>query len=112
MRAGWERDAAVSRVSTLTRAAVAGSVALSVAFTAVVAWAQPGRTKAAAGRPGGAAPVTPRAAAASGGSDETQATLAPDSGASNTVSSNTVPPAYTPQPYAGSGGGGIVSGQS
>jgi hypothetical protein len=39
------RDAGLRRVSTVTRVAVFGSVAAAGGFTAIAAWAQPGRAK-------------------------------------------------------------------
>ena len=118
MRADWERDAAVERVSVLTRAAVAGSIALSVAFTALVAWAHPGRAKSATAttRVRATPPASsPRTTSTSNRSDDSPATItSPTSAAApTTLAPDTVPPAaYTPQPYVGGGGGGIVSGQT
>lgn len=45
-RAVRARDAGLRRVSALTRVLVVGSVAGAAAFSALAAWAQPGRTKA------------------------------------------------------------------
>jgi hypothetical protein len=115
MRAAWERDAAVERVSFLTRIAVAGSIALSLAFTALVAWAHPGRAKSATGTASiRSTPVSsPPTTSASNGSDDAPATLPSSTAAPTTVAPVTVPQsAYTPQPYVGNGGGGIVSGQT
>jgi hypothetical protein len=44
-RALYARDAGLRRVSTVTRIVVVASVAAAGAFTAVAAWAQPGRSK-------------------------------------------------------------------
>ena len=84
MRAGWERDAGVQRVSILTRAAVAGSVALSVAFTAVVAWTQPGRAKSATAT-SGYANTSRRGQRRRKPSDDAPTTLPTDGGRSRHV---------------------------
>jgi hypothetical protein len=115
MRSRWDRDAAVERVSALTRAAVAGSIALSVAFTALVAWAHPGRAKSRTGASGTAtAPVSPSSpTSTSNRSEDAPVALPTSTAAPNVGAPETVPPStYTPQPYVGGGGGAIVSGQT
>ena len=47
MRNAFDRDRAVRRVQVLTRGAVAGSVALSAGFAALIAIAQPAKARAA-----------------------------------------------------------------
>jgi hypothetical protein len=55
------RDAGLRRIATATRVLVAGSIAATGLFTAMAAWAQPGRTKSGV-------TAGPRRAAASGSS--------------------------------------------
>jgi hypothetical protein len=102
-------------VSILTRVAVAGSIVLSLAFTALVAWAHPGRAKSTSGVPRHApepvstVPATSRART----SDDAPVTVPASTTVPTTSPADTVPPSvYTPQPYYGSSGGGIVSGQT
>ena len=59
-RALRARDAGLRRVSIVTRVAIAASIAAAGAFTAVAAWAQPGRSKTATvNRPLGGGQVSP-----------------------------------------------------
>jgi hypothetical protein len=112
----------LERVSVLTRATVAGSIALSIVFTTLVAWAHPGRAKSATGSSANAtvrvsppSSAPPASTSPANASDDAPATVPASTAAPYAVPATTVPPsAYAPQPYvgAGGGGGGIVSGQT
>jgi hypothetical protein len=88
------RDAGLRRVSIVTRGAIAASVAAAAAFTAVAAWTQPGRAKAAVpNRTFGARSATPAA-------------VPPTTSGSDDSPSGDVP-ATTPTTYAPAGNNGV-----
>jgi hypothetical protein len=104
------RDAGLRRVSIVTRAAIAASVAAAAGFTAVAAWAQPGRTKAVdPNRELGAGPAIPAtdpptgshpasSASSSGGPATTPTTFAPAGNDGGNPGDTLAPPDTIPDP--------------
>ena len=119
-RALRARDAGLRRVSIVTRAAIAASIAAAGAFTAVAAWAQPGRSKGVTvNRPlgrGQATPVTvpPTDPSLPSVPETTQPTVtAPTDNGVNSGDSGIAPPDTLPDPgYGYSQGPAVVSGAS
>jgi hypothetical protein len=113
-RALRARDAGLRRVSVVTRVAVVGSVAAAGIFTAMAAWAQPGRTKTA--RTNGAGHPTTRVTVPSTGAPpvSTPATTPPTSapGDASVGSDGLSPPTSLPDPGYQSSGPAVVSGAS
>jgi hypothetical protein len=109
------RDAGLRRVSVVTRVVVVGSVSAAGLFSALAAWAQPGRAKTVSTNGAGiGAPATPVTVPASNAPVSTPATspptAAPDDGAEGGDSLS--PPAAPPDPGYQSSGPAVVSGAS
>lgn len=98
-RALHARDAGLRRISAVTRVAVIGSVAAAGAFTAIAAWAQPGRSKTVV--------RTGTAAAGSGLGPQSAATTAP-----TTSLGSVTPLTDPPTTVAPSSNGGYSDGYS
>jgi hypothetical protein len=119
-RALRARDAGLRRVSVVTRVAVVGSVAAAGIFTAMAAWAQPGRTKQVrTNRAGAGAPTRPVTVPSPGAPAvstpattpaTTPSTAAPGDGSAGGDSLS--PPATLPDPGYQSSGPAVVSGAS
>jgi hypothetical protein len=103
-RALRARDVGLRRVSVVTRVVVVGSVAAAGVFTAMAAWAQPGRSKTV--RTNGAPRVSTPAT--------TPATTPPTaaSGDNSMGGDGLSPPATPPDPGYQSSGPAVVSGAS
>jgi hypothetical protein len=91
-RASRARDAGLRKISVVTRVFVVGSIAAAGAFTALAAWAQPGRNKTAVGtgsatRVRGGSLVVPTTV----GSSPTSTGGTPDTGAPSTTPATVAP---------------------
>ncbi|MDQ1511570.1 MAG: hypothetical protein QOG50_3414 [Actinomycetota bacterium] len=98
IQALYARDAGLRRVSIVTRVAIVASVAAAGAFTAVAAWAQPGRSKTAV-------TTNPRL----GGTRLTPATVPPTTSSSAEVPGSTTPTTLAPAATGGDAGGGGIA---
>ena len=83
-RAVRARDAGLRRISVVTRVLVGGSVVAAGAFSALAAWAQPGRSKSAS-------TAGSSAAAPNGGFGFSRGNGSPAGSTSNTVPSSSSP---------------------
>jgi hypothetical protein len=115
-RARRARDAGLRRVSVVTKVVVVGSVAAAGLFTAMAAWAQPGRSKtvrtngAGAGIPTRPVPLPSAGAPPVSTPATTPPTAAP--GDASAGGDSLSPPATSPDPGYQSGGPAVVSGAS
>jgi len=120
-RALHARDAGLRRISIVTRVAIAASVVAAGAFTAVAAWAQPGRVKTVpSSGPLGGARARPGSGSSSALAPATTqqtspATVGPTTapeydGYSDGV--DVAPPTTLPDPGYSYTGPAVVSGQS
>ena len=95
------RDAGLRRIAIATRVLVVGSIAATGAFTALAAWAQPGRTKNGVRAPG-------QVAAGS----STSGTVGAVNGSGSGDGGNLAPPTTLPVPSYQYSSPAIVSGAS